>query len=250
MHCTMKGKFALFAAAAMAAAWLAPSSAAAQHGEVCFYEHADFRGGATCYDPGERDTDLGEDIDDSFSSVDVPPGLSVEVCDKHDYRGRCRTIDGPVRNLDRLGMNDRISSLRVYSDRRGRDFDRRDRDFDRGRRDYGRGGRDYDRRDRDFDRRGRDYGRSRDRDQDEVCFYEHAKFRGSELCVPVGEAMPFVGHRFNDTFSSMTVPRGARVIICEHNNFQGGCETINGDIDDFGDGRWNDSISSFRSGWR
>lgn len=235
----------LLVLALMGAAMTAPTAALAQRGpSVCFYEHADYRGRAYCIRVGESVGFVGGRANDRFSSVRMPRGAIVRMCEHSNFRGRCRTLFRSEPDFGRMGFNDRVSAVAAQWERRGdpRDWDRRrDRDY-RDPRDY----RDYRDR-RDWDRR-RDRGRYDDarRDRGQVCFYEHAQYRGRRFCAPVGRAVSWVGRSNNDVFSSLEMPRGVRVTVCRDRNFRGPCKSFRGDVDFFGGG-WNDTISSFRS---
>ena len=106
--------------------------------------------------------------------------------------------------------------------------------------DYG----DY-RRDRDWDNNGRydgwGYGNA---PRDGVCFYTDAGFRGEEFCAGSNERRRFVGDHFNDRISSIRLLGGARLIVYEHDDFNGDRRTITHDVTNLA-GNFNDKISSF-----
>lgn len=221
----------LFVATLISAAVSIPSAVRAQGGpSACFYEHTDYQGRAYCIRVGERVGFIGNRANDKFSSVRIPRGAEVTMCEHSNFRGRCHRLHRSEPNFVRLGFNDRVSAVSAQWDNRGggRDRDdwrRDDRDWDRGR----------DRRDYD-DRRGRG----------QVCFYEHDNYRGRRHCAPVGARVPWVGRNDNDKFSSLQVPRGVTVTVCRDRDFRGPCTSFRGDVDFF-KGDWNDTISSFRS---
>ena len=115
---------------------------------IVLYQEDNFRGNQL---PVDRDIANLTDFhfNDRVSSVRVLGGGAWRLCE-HDYgRGRCITVTHDEPKLDRLGMDDAITSVQFENGwGRGRD---RDRD------------RDYRRRDRDRDR-DRDDDRYRDRD--------------------------------------------------------------------------------------
>lgn len=238
--------------ALIGAALAVPSAAAAQERpSVCFYEHVHFRGHAFCIRVGERVDFVGPRANDQFSSVRVPRGATALMCEHARFRGRCMTLRRSEPDFTRMGFNDKASAVAAqWSDdggRYGRPPDHgwdRPRDYrdDRNYRDGDRG-RDWDRR-RDSDRDRRRYDDRRSRGQ--VCFYEHAQYRGRRFCAPVGRAVSWVGRDNNDIFSSLQMPRGVRVTVCRDRNFGGPCKSFHGGVDFFGGG-WNDTISSFRS---
>jgi hypothetical protein len=80
-------------------------------GDVCFYEHINFQGRAWCIDADQRVPALDPSANDRISSVQVPPGVRVTVCEHVNYAGRCLTLDRPAANLLNVGFNDMISSV-------------------------------------------------------------------------------------------------------------------------------------------
>lgn len=76
---------------------------------ITVYESADYRGDSREFT--SEDTNLGRTpFNDRISSVRVQGRW--EVCTDANFRGRCRIIDGDVRNLAPLGLDRNISSLR------------------------------------------------------------------------------------------------------------------------------------------
>jgi hypothetical protein len=215
-------------AVAAVTAGAVPATAQGRNG-ICFYEHAHFQGRSFCIRDGQRVASVGPGFNDTFSSVAVPPGTRVQVCEHDHFAGQCITIDRSVANFAATGFNDRISSVAAAGrGGRGRDWDRGpDRGGDRG--------------------RGPDRHGGRGSNRDEVCFFEHDNFQGKPYCVRVGATVPSVGPADNDRFSSLTVPRGASVVACEHINFGGRCIRYTQSTRSLG-GDWNDRISSFRTG--
>ncbi len=78
----------------------------------------------------------------------------------------------------------------------------------------------------------------------QVCFYEHANFRGRSICARPGESARRL-NAFNDRISSIRIQGNASAYVCEHVNFGGRCATINNSRAFLG-ARNNDIISSFR----
>jgi uncharacterized protein YcfJ len=97
-----------------AAALVLASQAMAQ---ITFYEHDGFQGQAFSTDRPVRDfTRRG--FNDRASSVVVDRGR-WEVCEDANFQGRCMVLRrGSYDSLSRMGMNDRISSVRPVDDRR------------------------------------------------------------------------------------------------------------------------------------
>lgn len=111
--------------------------AAAQGAGLCFYEHSDFRGQHLCMSPGQRIANLDQingDWNDRISSVQIPPGLRVSICEHANFSGRCLTLDRSVSNFQSINFNDRVSSISVEGGGgRGPDFGGRPPGFgDRG----------------------------------------------------------------------------------------------------------------------
>ena len=222
----------LFAFAMIAAALAAPPDAQAQgRPSVCFYEHINFQGRAYCIRVGERVGFVGNAANDQFSSVRVPPGAEVTMCEHANFRGRCRTLRHSESNFVPMGFNDIVSAVAAQWE--GRDWRRG------GPPDHG-----WDRR-RDWDRRRHEDFR-RNRGPELVCFFEHAQYRGRRYCAPVGRVVSWVGRSDNDIFSSVQMPRGVTVTACRDRDFRGPCRTFRGNINFLGRD-WNDTISSFRS---
>ncbi|WP_029040674.1 peptidase inhibitor family I36 protein [Cucumibacter marinus] len=80
-----------------------------RYGEVCFYEHVNFRGRSFCERPGDRDNRLSPFWNDRISSIDVKGNASAVVCRDVNYQG-CWIVNADRRRLNR---NDEISSYRI-----------------------------------------------------------------------------------------------------------------------------------------
>lgn len=206
-----------------------PSGIRAQSPAVCFYEHVDFQGRSYCIRVGERIGFVGEDVNDQFSSVRIPPGALVTICEHANFQGRCQRLSHSEPDFVALGFNDMVSAVDSRWDRDSRGWDNR-RDGEWGRRPGG-----------GYRHDGYDGGRRSD-----VCFYEHANYQGRRYCAPIGAAVPSVGPSFNDIFSSVQMPPGVTVTVCRDDNFEGPCRSYRGNVGFF-TGSWNDNISSFRS---
>lgn len=216
----------LFVLALAGIAAAIPSAARAQSPSVCFYEHIDFQGRSYCIRVGERIDFVGERVNDQFSSVRIPPGAVVTMCEHANFQGRCRRLSHSEPNFVTFGFNDIVSAVEARWDRDARGWD--------------------DRRDDDWGRRPNDGFRHDGDRRGAVCFYEHANYQGRRFCAPVGAAVPSVGREFNDIFSAVQMPPGVTVTACRDDNFQGPCRSYRGNVDFLGEG-WNDTISSFRS---
>ncbi|MFN3836933.1 MAG: beta/gamma crystallin-related protein [Brevundimonas sp.] len=82
---------------------------------ITVYENSNFRGASREFTSEDRN--LGRTpFNDRISSIRVQGRW--EVCTDAEFRGRCRVIDGDVRNLSG-GFNDSISSVRPVSNNGG-----------------------------------------------------------------------------------------------------------------------------------
>ena len=96
------------------------SPAAAQgQSAACFFEHANFQGRRMCFNVGQRVPMVDPSMNDKVSSVQVPPGVQVTICEHANFAGRCVPIDRTVTNLSDVGFNDRVSSVSVEAGRAG-----------------------------------------------------------------------------------------------------------------------------------
>ena len=96
------------------------SPAAAQgQAAACFFEHANFQGRRMCFNVGQRVPMVDPSMNDKVSSVQVPPGVQVTICEHANFAGRCVPIDRTVTNLSDVGFNDRVSSVSVEAGRAG-----------------------------------------------------------------------------------------------------------------------------------
>lgn len=94
--------------------------------QIILYQEDNFRGNQLRLD-GENARLKLDRFDDRASSVRVISG-TWELCDDDVFKGRCITVSRDEPKLDRLGMDDRISSARPLSRRdNNRRDDRRDR---------------------------------------------------------------------------------------------------------------------------
>lgn len=210
--------FQILAACGLAALALLPEPAAAQNRgrAACFFEHADFAGRRMCIGPGQRVPYVGEALNDRFSSVSVPAGMRVVMCEDINFGGRCLELDESVRDFRALDRwNDRVSSIAAEAEGRGPA------------------------------RPAAEPGATTTARRAQVCFYEDEDFRGRAYCAAVGAAVRGLGE-FNDRFSSMEAPPGVVVTACEHSNFRGVCLRLEGAVPTLGQ-LWKNRISSFRS---
>ena len=120
----------LLALAPVIALWGMPAAAQGQgQAAACFFEHANFQGRRTCFGAGQRVPMVDPSMNDKFSSVQLPPGLRVTLCEHANFAGRCVPVDRTIANFNEIGFNDRVSSVSVEVDRAGpgpgrpRDYD-------------------------------------------------------------------------------------------------------------------------------
>jgi hypothetical protein len=203
---------------------------------ACFYEHDDFRGRSFCLNDGDQVQDLSQlNFNDIMSSLEVAQGYTAILCVDHYFQGGCREFTGSVRSLSPYGLNDTISSIQIV--RRG-----------------GRGGypspyppqypqpyppqypQPYP---PQYPQPYPSYG--------QVCFYTDSNFRGSSYCLSQGEQNTALGGTiFNDTISSIQIPAGMQVTVCEHKDFGGRCLRLNRSVRNLSQLNFNDLISSMR----
>lgn len=90
---------------------------------VTFYEHWKCTGAATAYQVGKHNT-LGE-LDNTFSGVQIPPGMSVRIYDGETLTGTSRCLNTDTHDFfyafelfddGRTSLSDATSSLEVFSD--------------------------------------------------------------------------------------------------------------------------------------
>lgn len=99
----------LAGAVATVAAISAPAAQARPAGLIV-YQEDNFGGDSR--EIREDQPDLGWiHFDDRISSVQVNRGV-WELCEHSQFRGRCITVDHDIRKLDRIGFDDRTSSIR------------------------------------------------------------------------------------------------------------------------------------------
>jgi hypothetical protein len=116
----MRQIIGLGALAAAAVLTMAVSAQAQRGPQIVLYQEDNFRGNQYAVNgPEDRIR-----FDDRASSVRVLSG-TWELCDDDHFRGRCITVDRDVPKLDRMGMDDRISSVRPIQNRRDDDDRRR-----------------------------------------------------------------------------------------------------------------------------
>jgi len=182
-----------------------------------------------------------------------------------EFRGRWFCVQ-PGERVDSMpnGMNDRISSIRIFGNSevfvfRDKNLHGRSSSFGHDVPDLRRGG--WNDQVSSLEVRGRGFfgggvGGSRDRGErgptwgrerlprEGACFYRDADFRGDYFCIPRGESVTALNREFNDSISSIRV-LGSHVRIYQDSNFRGRSRDVNNDMRNL-KGSWRDVVSSIR----
>lgn len=177
--------------------------------QVTLYEGEGFRGRA--FTTAEQVDNFGDSgFNDSASSVVVERG-NWEVCEDIRLRGRCIVLrPGRYASLEAIGMNDRVSSMRVLADSAHYDNEAPVPQAD-----------------------------------PQVTFYESEDFRGRAFTT-AEQVDNFGNSGFNDRASSVVVERG-NWEVCEHARFAGRCMVLRpGQYASLNTMGMNNSLSSVR----
>jgi hypothetical protein len=90
----------------------------------------------------------------------------------------------------------------------------------------------------------------RARDDDRVCFYQHAQYQGKEWCYRPGDELADLRDQRNE-ISSLRIFGRARVVVFDEREFAGASDEFDMDVPDLtlrnmeGRRNWNDRIESF-----
>lgn len=104
----LKSSLSLAACAFAALSFAVPAAA-----QVTFYEHDNFQGRSVTADRNVRNLE-NFGFNDRASSVVVTRGSRWEVCEDIRFAGRCVVLrQGQYPSLESMGLNDRISSMRM-----------------------------------------------------------------------------------------------------------------------------------------
>ena len=131
---TLHAAAAIFLTAFFVPAELLPAAAQGRGGP-CFFEHSEFQGRRLCLAPGQRLSNLDASWNDRISSVEIPPGMRVTVCEHANFAGRCMTLNRSVSDFQEIRFNDMVSSISVdigMGQGGGQGGPPRGRDLDRG----------------------------------------------------------------------------------------------------------------------
>lgn len=77
---------------------------------VVFFEHINYQGRSWTFDGDQAF--VGDDANDQFSSVRVPPGVSVTLFQHRDFGGSSVTLTADTPDLRDKGFNDSASSVK------------------------------------------------------------------------------------------------------------------------------------------
>jgi len=82
---------------------------------LCVYKDANFSGRLGCLPSSGQWVKLDKLMNDQISSIETADRQRYQVCEGVNFAGKCRIFQGRVDyvELNRLGLNDRISSLRL-----------------------------------------------------------------------------------------------------------------------------------------
>ena len=98
--------------------YVAPISYTPSERAIVLFNRDDFEGRYVGFDQGV-DRLSSADFNDVAESIQINRGVWL-VCVDARYDGQCEVLDRSVRNLDSVGLGDKISSIRPYvDDRRG-----------------------------------------------------------------------------------------------------------------------------------
>jgi len=64
----------------------------------------------------------------------------------------------------------------------------------------------------------------------QVCFFDGENFTAQSKCVTSGRSFSRLGPEWNDRISSLTIKPGARVTLCQRQNFQEPCGSFNSNV--------------------
>jgi hypothetical protein len=96
------------------------------------------------------------------------------------------------------------------------------------------------------------FGGGRQQPRQGACFYKDAEFEGERFCLARGEAFESMPLGFNDVVSSIQIFGGVSVMIFENEGFGGQSIRVSTDVSNLAGARspngfvWNDRISSLR----
>jgi hypothetical protein len=193
------------------------------------------------------------------ASLGAAQAARITICEDVDFHGRCVTLDHGVETLDGLGMNDRISSIRIDGEAWQICTDARFQGecavLDGTRRDLA--GTAF--QDRISSLRparetgGQDWDNTNKRQQASIVVYQDADFRGRSRSF-TSEVPDLSRFGLNDKISSVRVQSG-HWRLCRNADFQDCIAVDQGGIRDLSSIGLNDAVSSLQpmgrgDGWR
>ncbi len=174
-------------------------------------------------------------LNDEISSIEIRSGI-WEVCADPGYRGRCAIVRGDLPDTHRIGLNDRITSLRPLHAS----------GWDEGPQSSYLSPRPW-----PYahvpDDRGTPYGSGKGagRMSGALTLFSDPDGRGHVLSIE-GPVYHLNDLRFNDVASSLRVRGHGAWQVCEHPGFRGRCRIVEGSVFRLKDIGMNDNITSAR----
>jgi hypothetical protein len=175
------------------------------NGVVTLHEHAAYSGRTKSFGIGNHSY-VGNDFNDIATSISIPSGsnLIVELFEHANFQGRSTVVTYSQASIgaDWSDPNWRVSHLNDAVSSM----------------------------------------RIRQRQSNEIVFYQHANFQG---LAHIGTRGNHRTVRFNDDYSSIDLPNGARIDVFEHSNYGGRTASYTSDISFLG--ALNDQVSSYQA---
>lgn len=211
-------RFSALALAGLCATTLAGSAASQPHERrAVLYEYPNFQGRSYVVYGGNRGLGPTGFEDRAMSGRFEGPWT---VCEDDDFSGHCETVNGEIRNFDRMGLGHEISSLHALGGREA---------WNGG----GPGPYGGDRWDSQRGPRGRT-----------ATLFEYPDFRGQSYTV-YGENAGLGSTGFEDR--AMSGYFDGPWVICEDDDYRGHCETVQGRVRDLGRMGLGHEVSSLRA---
>lgn len=197
---------------------------------ACFYQDANYRGQYFCTESGGRMTQVPQGA--QISSIRVFGDAQVLAYQERGMRGGYREFDSSVNNLDPIGWNDVIASVRVESRYNSGAYNNQDR--------YG-----QDRYNQGRNNQNWNWGRPATPSSG-ACFYQDADYQGPYFCTRDGNAEAALPADVSSQISSIRIFGGAQVTLYRQQDFRGQSRTVTSDVRNLDGTGWNDRIESFR----
>ncbi|MGB4769930.1 MAG: hypothetical protein WBP58_00630 [Chitinophagaceae bacterium] len=186
---------------------------------VRIFADCNFGGGSRSFGPGAYNTEQLAGVgNDKISSIQIPNGWQVIVYNDGNWQGSSKTYYATSNCLE-SGWNDRISSLRIYSNTNNNNWNNNNNNNN--------------------DYNNSDYA-SRN---DGVTVFEDCYYGGRSYTLRPGRYDARQLGVGNDEISSMKVPSGFRITVYGDGGYSGGQRSFTRDVNCFGSD-WNDKISS------